>query len=224
MGETAREGRTILFVSHSMAALESLCNRVMWIDAGSIVQDGAPRQVIASYIESTNKTTAPRQVGVYSWEGHRRGTGEVQFGGFQLLNESNEPATEFQMGETVVAEAEFTAHANVENAVFSFSVVDAATQAVVTTWVGRRQPLALSDGERGIFRIVLPENTLRARRYFFSLGVASAQNNDIPFDVWAGGGTEFYIGYPEELEDLDILVGHDAGLVSLPVRVEFQTQ
>lgn len=222
MGEAAREGRTILFVSHSMTALESLCNRVIWIDHGAVVGEGEPRKVIADYIESANKTAAPREVGVYSWEGHRRGTGEVQFGGFRIMNDSGEDSLDFRMTDTIVAEVEFTAHADVENAIFSFSLLDAATQAVVTTWVGRREVTPLTAGERGTFRIVLPKNSLRARRYFFSLGVANAQNNEVPYDIWAGGGTEFFVGYPEDLDNLDLLVGHDVALVTLPVRTEIE--
>ncbi len=220
MGEAAREGRTILFVSHSMPALENLCNRVLWIDHGSVVDDGDSRKVIAAYVESANKNVAPREVGVYSWEGHRRGTGEVQFGAFRLMNDSGEETHEFRMTETIVAEVEFEAHTEVESAVFSFSLLDATTQSVVTTWVGRRQVTPLAAGERGTFRIVLPENSLRARKYFFNLGVANEQNNDVPYDIWAGGGTEFFVGYPDELENLDLLVGHDSALVTLPVRTE----
>lgn len=222
MGDAAREGRTILFVSHSMPALESLCNRVIWIDHGTLVADGAPRKVIADYIESANRVAVPREVGVYRNEGHRRGTGEVQFSTFRLLNEHGSESTEFQMGETIVAEVDFEAHDEVESAVFSFSLLDAQSGAVVTTWVGRRDPRALSTGERGTFRIVLPKNALRARKYFVNLGVASAFNNDVPYDIWAGGGTEFFVGYPAELDDLDLLVGHDAALVTLPVRAEIE--
>lgn len=195
---------------------------MIWIDHGTLVADGEPRKIIADYIDSSNRATGPREVGVYRNEGHRRGTGEVQFSAFRMLNDSGEEVHEFQMGDTLVAEVDFTAHADVESAVFSFSLLDAQSGAVVTTWVGRRDPHALSAGEQGTFRIVLPKNSLRARKYFLNLGVASAFNNDVPYDIWAGGGTEFFIGYPAELDDLDLLVGHDAALVTLPVRTEIE--
>ncbi len=222
MDQAAKEGRTVLFVSHSMPALESLCSRVIWINNGTVVSDGDPRKVIGSYIESSNRDTGPREVGVYRNEGHRRGTGEVQFRDFRLSSDQGEPRSEFRMGDTIVAEVDFEVYADADSAVFNFNVVDAATGSVVTTWVGRREPKALSAGERGTFRIVLPQNSLRARRYYFNLGVASAFNNDMPFDIWAGGGTDFYVEYPEDLENLDLLVGHDSALVTLPVRTEFE--
>lgn len=224
MGDAAREGRTILFVSHSMAALENLCNRMLWVNGGIVVADGEPRRVIADYVESANRTAAPREVGRYTSEGHRRGTGEVQFAGFRLMNSDGEEVRDFQMGQSIVAEVGFEAHANVENAVFSLSLFDHSTQAIVTSWVGRREPRALSQGERGLFRFVLPHNLLRARRYYFSLSVANLFNNDIPYDVWSGGGTEFNVQYPDDIDSLDLLVGNDFALVTLPLRAEIEIE
>lgn len=222
MGDAAKQGRAILFVSHSMPALENLCNRVIWINDGKIVADGEPRRVIAEYVETANRVAAPRPVGKYTSEGHRRGTGEVQFGGFRLLNASGDETHEFQMGETIIAEVEFEAHAAVENAVFSVSLFDHSTNTNVTTWVGRREPRALSEGETGVFRIIFPQNALRARRYFFHLGMTNLFNSDIPYDVWTGGGTEFNVVYPDDMESLDLRVGNDHALVTLPLRTEVE--
>ena len=50
MGEVARGGRTVLFVSHNMAAIESLCHHVAWIDKGRLRLIGKPGEVVASYL------------------------------------------------------------------------------------------------------------------------------------------------------------------------------
>jgi lipopolysaccharide transport system ATP-binding protein len=50
MGEAAREGRTILFVSHNVAAVRSLCRRVLLLDAGRIVMDGDVTSGISRYL------------------------------------------------------------------------------------------------------------------------------------------------------------------------------
>src|SRR3984893_2445502 len=50
MGEVAREGRTVLFVSHSMAAVQSLCHRAVWLESGILSNDGKPGVVVQSYI------------------------------------------------------------------------------------------------------------------------------------------------------------------------------
>jgi len=49
MGEVAKGGRTVLFVSHNMGAIGNLCSRVFCLDAGHLVLQGLPREVIAEY-------------------------------------------------------------------------------------------------------------------------------------------------------------------------------
>jgi lipopolysaccharide transport system ATP-binding protein len=60
MGEVAKEGRTVLFVSHNMAAVESLCSRVVWLDSGRVKDDGPPNQVVLNYLKTTFTTLGHR--------------------------------------------------------------------------------------------------------------------------------------------------------------------
>jgi len=50
MGEVAGEGRTVLFVSHNMVAIQKLCNRGVLFEAGRLMQDGQASKVISSYL------------------------------------------------------------------------------------------------------------------------------------------------------------------------------
>jgi lipopolysaccharide transport system ATP-binding protein len=52
MGEVAKEGRTVLFVSHNMAAVENLCGRSILLRFGKVVADAAPSEAIAEYLGS----------------------------------------------------------------------------------------------------------------------------------------------------------------------------
>jgi lipopolysaccharide transport system ATP-binding protein len=52
MDEVAREGRTVLFVSHNMTAMEGLCERLIWMRDGRIARDGPTREVIADYLRT----------------------------------------------------------------------------------------------------------------------------------------------------------------------------
>jgi lipopolysaccharide transport system ATP-binding protein len=51
MGEVAREGRTVIFVSHNMAAVQSLCSRAIWLNGGTVREDGAAGLVVSSYLK-----------------------------------------------------------------------------------------------------------------------------------------------------------------------------
>jgi len=53
MGNVAETGRTVLFVSHNTLAVEDLCDRVMWLADGQVVEQGKPKPVISSYLKTT---------------------------------------------------------------------------------------------------------------------------------------------------------------------------
>lgn len=55
MGNVGKEGRTVLFISHNMTAVNSLCERVIWVNAGEIVEEGAPAEIVSRYLERTMK-------------------------------------------------------------------------------------------------------------------------------------------------------------------------
>lgn len=44
-----KQGKTILYVSHSLATVKKFCNRVIWIDEGKVVEDGNPVMVVEKY-------------------------------------------------------------------------------------------------------------------------------------------------------------------------------
>jgi homopolymeric O-antigen transport system ATP-binding protein len=51
MGELTSSGRTLLFVSHSMEAVNRFCERVIWLDLGEIVADGSAVQVTGEFMQ-----------------------------------------------------------------------------------------------------------------------------------------------------------------------------
>jgi lipopolysaccharide transport system ATP-binding protein len=55
MGEVARGGRTVLFVSHNMAAVQSLCDPVLWLQIGRLVEQGPVANVIRQYLETDSE-------------------------------------------------------------------------------------------------------------------------------------------------------------------------
>jgi lipopolysaccharide transport system ATP-binding protein len=55
MEDVAGQGRTVLFVSHNMAAVAQLCTRALLLEAGSVQAEGSPNEVIARYLGSGNQ-------------------------------------------------------------------------------------------------------------------------------------------------------------------------
>lgn len=52
IGDVAHQGRTVLFVSHSMVAVDSLCTRAVCLHEGKMVQEGAPATVTSRYLQN----------------------------------------------------------------------------------------------------------------------------------------------------------------------------
>jgi lipopolysaccharide transport system ATP-binding protein len=62
MGEVAKAGRTVLFVSHNLHAVQSLCDRVLWLAEGAVVDSGDPARVIRGYQGGENSTQQGERV------------------------------------------------------------------------------------------------------------------------------------------------------------------
>ena len=61
MEDVGQEGRTVLFVSHSMPSITRLCKRAILFDEGNLIKDGQAYKVISSYLNFGFGTTAMRE-------------------------------------------------------------------------------------------------------------------------------------------------------------------
>ncbi|NLE45725.1 MAG: ATP-binding cassette domain-containing protein [Chloroflexi bacterium] len=62
MGEVAKKGRTVLFVSHNMTAIMALCSRSLLVDAGRIARNGESHDVVQTYLENFQIVSAQRNL------------------------------------------------------------------------------------------------------------------------------------------------------------------
>jgi lipopolysaccharide transport system ATP-binding protein len=60
MDAVASEGRTVLFVSHNMVAVEGLCRRAIWLDGGRVRADGPAREIVPRYLHTSFSPLAER--------------------------------------------------------------------------------------------------------------------------------------------------------------------
>jgi lipopolysaccharide transport system ATP-binding protein len=96
MTTVAREGRTVLFVSHNMATVQSLCTRVALLDHGRVVQVGQPQEVIGRYLQ----TVATREAVALELRPDRRGDGSVRMVSVEI--ESMDPDRVIRCGSRLV--------------------------------------------------------------------------------------------------------------------------
>jgi lipopolysaccharide transport system ATP-binding protein len=97
MSEVAREGRTVLFVSHNMGAVSNLCTSGMWIDQGRVRQRGSVSSIVSGYVREQSTGTQK------SWKERRRaGTGEVRVVDARLVDVHDHECSSYLMGETLI--------------------------------------------------------------------------------------------------------------------------
>lgn len=86
MGDIAHNGRTVLLVSHNMAAISALCNKGVLLVEGQLAGVGPIAEIITQYIKSGEVlATTP-----LSERTDREGSGEIRFTGVRLLDEYGE--------------------------------------------------------------------------------------------------------------------------------------
>jgi lipopolysaccharide transport system ATP-binding protein len=85
METVAREGRTVLFVSHNLTAVQSLCNRAMLLSRGRKVTEGPAAAVIDEYVRSVGTTAAVS----LTERQDREGSGRLRFEFVSFESDSN---------------------------------------------------------------------------------------------------------------------------------------
>jgi len=61
MEDVGKDGRTVLFVSHNMAAVTRLCQRGILLSAGSVIADGGAHDIVSSYLTAGLGTSAAQE-------------------------------------------------------------------------------------------------------------------------------------------------------------------
>jgi len=78
MGDVARQGRTVVLVSHQMNQIRRLCHRVVWVDGGHIRMTGAAQEVVGAYESAMTRGELDRNTD------KRRNATEAQFLSWEL--------------------------------------------------------------------------------------------------------------------------------------------
>jgi lipopolysaccharide transport system ATP-binding protein len=60
ISDVARQDRTVVFVSHNLVAVETLCGRALWLEGGRISRDGPASRVISEYLHSASSSVTER--------------------------------------------------------------------------------------------------------------------------------------------------------------------
>ena len=99
MNVVAKEGRTVLFVSHNLPTLKQLCPTSFWLNAGEIKAYGYTPDVVASYLRALD-TNSQKTTSLFPEDTSK----ESQLRSARILNQQGEETENFSCDEPVVIE------------------------------------------------------------------------------------------------------------------------
>jgi lipopolysaccharide transport system ATP-binding protein len=104
MEEVGRQGRTVLFVSHSMPMILRLCSRAILLDMGNVTDDGPAQQVTRSYLHSAAGSPVER-----TWQSPRTAPGDsvARLHSVRVLNDQHQTAETFDIRRPVMVEVKY---------------------------------------------------------------------------------------------------------------------
>jgi lipopolysaccharide transport system ATP-binding protein len=171
-------GRTVLFVSHNMAAVENLCTRGIWIDRGSVRMDGPAKEVIRAYMEAFTGTDAYAHNLAAS--SRRLGTGEIRYTRLEYLSPDRKPNLITRCGDSLVMRLHYRAHQVVRNPSFGLRLYS-SLGALITDTNNRLHGVTIARVEPGEGYLDLEIEALRLMpaRYLLSLWITAESGTPV---------------------------------------------
>jgi lipopolysaccharide transport system ATP-binding protein len=168
-------GRTVFFVSHNMAAISSLCSKVIWLDGGRLVASGEPRHIIGTYLSDGGQ-------GNLCWRPEKTRGGPFNFNSVRVALDDGEvthdsiPADvpfkiifDYSVNETLPPGRLAFLLTNQEGIVVLSSASTDNTPTLNQSWVPGRN----------IARCSIPSHLLSPNKYFLTVSEPTENNTDI---------------------------------------------
>jgi ABC-type polysaccharide/polyol phosphate transport system ATPase subunit len=107
-------GKTIVFVSHDLGAVERLCDRVLLLQRGEVVASGAPRDVIAEYQRIAGSFTSSAPPPTWATINTKR----IEISSVSFGDSLGKETQAFETGGALSVAVDYIAHERVDDAVF----------------------------------------------------------------------------------------------------------
>ncbi|MGH8898385.1 MAG: ABC transporter ATP-binding protein [Egibacteraceae bacterium] len=118
-----RRGVTIIFVTHAMSLVQTLCDRAAWLDHGRLKVEGSPLEVVDAYLATVNEAESKRlgQDTSGAHDASRRGSGEVRVSTVEFVDPDGRTCPVGVSGQPLVVRVHYTVHEPIEDAVFGLA-------------------------------------------------------------------------------------------------------
>jgi lipopolysaccharide transport system ATP-binding protein len=176
MGDVAKGGRTVLFVSHNMIAVQNLCDKVIWLNQGQIKEIGPVSSVVGEYMNSSIEAAAGRQ-----WDNPETAPGndEVRIRRIFVRSLSGDKETTMTVDREIEIGVEFWSLMTDQDLALTLLFITAEGGIAFSTSTIHNRSLLGRHLNRGLYRCHcrIPANFLNNTVYHIKLLVVRNQNN-----------------------------------------------
>src|SRR5690349_12616300 len=113
IGQLRKEGTTIVFVSHNLGAVESLCDRTLLIKEGQIYKSGATREVISAYEDLLLRLSPQRRAPTAA----SSASADAEIVSLKVFDSEGRHTTMFATGDAMSMQVELMVHRRIDDAV-----------------------------------------------------------------------------------------------------------
>lgn len=168
---TGKAGRTILFVSHNMSAVEKLCPKSILLSHGRIVMAGETKKVIEHYLAAEYEKSVDAEK-LFPLALKNKGETEVVLNGFSI-NQRNIRTTHLDCDAPFEIEIDFEALTDLTLFRTGIYVKNALGDILIRSFTPDWKP-EVENVEKGRYKATLqfPERLLTPGNYFFSLSIS----------------------------------------------------
>jgi len=175
MQEVTRGGRTVLFVSHNMTAVQSLCTRGILLANGAVAHSGDVSDVIARYLSSVASARPTRESGKIDLFDHPNRKSASR----QILREvrilcNDQLSVEFPVGAAVTFQLDYELPPHIPALAFVIFICKPDGQRLIMTHSRINSRLELTHGRLGTLEAEFSEMMLVPGAYRVDLAVVSA--------------------------------------------------
>jgi lipopolysaccharide transport system ATP-binding protein len=174
------QGGTLLFVSHDLGAVQTLCNKAIWLEDGEVRASGGPTDVAMAYLNGVANREESKAAGAQALVEARPnwGTGKVQIVEVKLCDGTGAPRYIFMTGGVMEVQLHYRVEGRVEEPVFGIAIHHqngAHLCGPNTNFGGLRIPALEGEGQV-IYRI--PALPLLDGAYVISAAVVDRGNSE----------------------------------------------
>ncbi len=175
LNEYRESGGTTIFVSHDLGSVKSMCQHVVLIDQGEVVEQGPAEDVSDEYLKRVKARGAERTMTMMARgtkEAARWGSGEIEVEAVYLLGDDGQPTTVFETGEHFTVRIAYRAHKDCHEPVFGLGLYRTdGTYLNGSNHSWRHEPIhlgAVQAGETGEVDMALGALPFLGGQYFLS--------------------------------------------------------